>query len=266
MGAMTKTENDTPRMAPSNGSRDDRVGCLDVAATPAAQEVVARLGWRDAESVVAANGRVLRCTPHRLVLAVALPGEESAAVVLKRRTGPRHVDEVDREWASWQRLGELGIRSPEPVCRAHDTAASALVALPVAGRPMDVLWAVAWGSGDRERALAGIAPIARDVASMHAARFVYRDLYWQHLFVERFGERATFLDSERLTRLVGLGAWFARRARGRDLAGLLSSLPAGVPHRPVLEALTANYALGLPRRAWIERKAARIAARQPRFG
>ena len=112
--------------------------------------------------------------------------------------------------------------------------------------------------------------VAPRVRRLHDQGLVYRDLYWNHIFVEdpRRGDPPVFLDVERVVR----PRWRWARWVVKDLAGLLASVPVGIEVRPrfTLRFLRAYFGGGLDahRRTILAvvAKAARIRKHQPRFG
>ena len=206
----------------------------------------------------------MRVTPERTT--AVFRGAAGAVLFVKVRRR-RRADAV-REWHSWMTLQELGVAGPVGIAWGWDGSESVVVARRVSGRPADVLWHEAVLRGDVAGAMACLVPVGRVVQRLHAAGVVYRDLYWQHVYGDHLSPsmRPAFIDSERLTAVGRF--WWPPRARGRDYAGLLSSLPSSVDRRKALELLLADSSGGpsLPRSSWILAKAAAIRGRQPRFG
>jgi hypothetical protein len=145
---------------------------------------------------------------------------------------------------------------------------SVIVTGAVPGRPIDVLL--------REHAALGGDALARfvrratevvapEIARLHASGHCYRDLYWNHLFLDR--DRLGWIDPERMFR----PRWRRRRWIVKDLAGLSASLPVAVPAPARLRFLRC-YGGGTLAPGWVtlaravERKAARIRAHRPRYG
>lgn len=148
---------------------------------------------------------------------------------------------------------------------------SLLVTEGVAGHSLDVWMARAAEAGWLPELLVYLCEqVAPAVRQLHDRGLVYRDLYWNHIFVAdpRRGDPPVFLDVERVLRPW----WRWRRWVEKDLAGLLSSIPAGIslPPRAALRFAQA-YRGGSLRsiRASmlaIEAKAQRIRGHQPKFG
>ncbi len=69
----------------------------------------------------------------------------------------------------------------------------------------------------------GFAEMARVLRSLHAAGWVYRDMYWNHVFVDGPESGLWLVDVERAFR----PEWRLHRWVVKDLAGLLSGLEAG---------------------------------------
>ncbi len=209
-----------------------------------------------------ALGRTVRCTPRRRTVRVA----GSPALFGKWRTGGRA--DAAREWHWLHVLPLVGLRTPRPVAWLGHPRRSVLVTEAVAGRPMDVWIAEAAEQGWLEQlgryAVEFVAPA---VQCLHRGGLVYRDLYWNHLFVTdpRTSAEPVFLDVERVFR----PRWRWRRWVVKDLAGLLASAPVAIPLSLQLRFMR-RYGGGEPldRRLLraIARKAARIRRHVPRFG
>jgi tRNA A-37 threonylcarbamoyl transferase component Bud32 len=87
------------------------------------------------------------------------------------------------EWRTLQELSARGFRVPRTLFVARGAGISVVGLAAVSGRAMDLLLAQA--AAERRTAefasyaLERVAPL---IARLHAAGFVYRDLYWNHLF------------------------------------------------------------------------------------
>ncbi|MEL6189633.1 MAG: lipopolysaccharide kinase InaA family protein, partial [Myxococcota bacterium] len=256
-----------------------------VVARPADEKVLTAFSWHCAADVVESTGVVVRCTParrvwflpfgHSLGRTLDPGGEGRHGVFVKRWDGRNALRGALGEWEGLAQLDRLGLRCASRVCLASSKGSAVVVTQGLSGRPLDVIWA----EGCEGRGLSGLeavtARVGAAVRRLHDSGFVYRDLYWQHLFASDQPERRSadlgepaFLDAERLLRLPWW--WSRERACARDLSGLISSLPRSVgddePSRKrVLSWLERGYG-PIPRRDWIFRKAEAIAGRQPRFG
>ena len=210
-------------------------------------------------------GRIVRCVPTRWTAALATA---DGWIFAKTRLGARR--DAAAEWRWLHLLPLLGLRTPAPLAWLGDGGGKTmLVTRGVPGRPCDAWLAEAAADGWLPAFTAwACREVAPRVRALHDAGLVYRDLYWNHVFVSdpRAGGEPTFLDVERVCRV----RWFQRRWLVKDLAGLVSSLPVDVPPRLLLRFARAYWREPLrSRRRWlaaIVRKAARIRAHTPRFG
>jgi hypothetical protein len=233
---------DSPRLAASLGAESDAVAGL----------------W------LGTVGRIVRCVPTRWTAACET-GE--GWLFAKSRIGARRM--AAAEWRWLHTLPLLGMRTPSPIAWLGEGDRTMVVTRGVAGRPLDAWIAEAAADGWLDELAAwACREVAPRVRALHDAGFVYRDLYWNHVFAvdPRAGGEPTFLDVERVFRPL----WLRRRWIIKDLAGLLSSLPADVPARLLLRFVRAYLGESLARRRrWLQaiaRKAARIRAHTPRFG
>lgn len=230
----------------------------------------ARLGPETAAAVASlwsgSAGCTVRCVPTRRT--VALPVADRW-LFAKWRRGKRR--DAAREWRWLHLLPLLGLRTPFPVAWVGRGGRSLLVTEGVAGHPLDVWMRLASTEGWLPTLLGYLCErVAPAVRQLHDHGLVYRDLYWNHVFVgdPRRLEAPVFLDVERVMRPW----WRWRRWVIKDLAGLLASIPEGVtlPPRAVLRFLRAYQggSLRSVRSAMraIESKAGRIRGRQPKFG
>lgn len=213
-----------------------------------------------------AIGRTVRCVPTRRTVAVSVEG---GWLFAKWRDGG--LADARAEWRWLHELPALGLNTPAPVAWIASGRRSMLVTKGATGRSFDawILEAAAggWGAELAHYAARCIAPLVR---RLHDHHLVYRDLYWNHIFVgdpRRF-DPPVFLDVERVFR----PRWRWRRWVVKDLAGLRASVPASVVVTPrhelrFLRAYAGGSLRGLAGlcRA-IRSKAARIGAHAPRFG
>ncbi|MDO8348770.1 MAG: lipopolysaccharide kinase InaA family protein [Planctomycetota bacterium] len=209
-------------------------------------------------------GHTVRCVPTRRTVTV---GEGAARLFGKWRLGHRRG--AAAEWRWLHLLPMLGLSVPAPVIWLGQGRRTLLVTMAVPGRAMDA-WIVeaasdGWLPQLADFACRRIAPIVR---RLHDHGLVYRDLYWNHVFVDdpRAGGAVALVDVERVLRPL----WWPRRWVVKDLAGLLSSCPVPVPTRVGLRFLRA--CLGGPLRDHrrmitdVVRKAGRIRRHVPRYG
>ena len=210
------------------------------------------------------SGRIVRCVPTRWTVALE---HDDGWLFAKVRRGERA--RAAAEWRWLHVLPLLGLRTPSPVAWVGRGGRTMLVTRGVAGRPLDGWIADAARDGWlRELGAWACREVAPRVRALHAAGLVYRDLYWNHVFAEdpRNGALPTFLDVERVTRV----RWRRRRWVIKDLAGLLSSLPASLPQRLLLRFARAYWGERLRWRRRdldaIRRKAAQIRGHAPRYG
>lgn len=213
-----------------------------------------------------AAGRTVRCVPTRRTVAMPVSG---GWLFAKWRDGA--LADAAAEWRWLHELPALGLCTPEPVAWIGRGRRTMLVTKGVAGRSMDA-WmqqaaAGGWGAELADYAARCVAPLVR---RLHDQRLVYRDLYWNHVFVvdPRRSDAPVFLDVERVFR----PRWRWRRWVVKDLAGLRASVPAGIVVSPrqelrFLRAYAGGSLRGLQGlcRA-IRAKARRIGAHAPKFG
>lgn len=209
-------------------------------------------------------GRAVRTIPHRRTLEHRTPDGRSVFCKLRDRR-PR--DAVN-EWRWLYELPRLGFRAPQPVLFAQSHRRTAVCTLGVPGRSASSLIAEAVEAGEHAKVeawvISGVLPMLR---RFHGHRLVFRDLYWNHLYIESLDEalrEPTFIDVERIFR----PRWRWRRWLVKDLAGLLASLPPTAPPSILMPGFR-TYA-GEPGTAAllrsVTRKAARIRAHRPRWG
>ena len=211
-----------------------------------------------------AIGHTVRCVPTRRTVSVA---DGAAVLFAKWRRG--HARAAAAEWHWLHVLPLLGLAAPAPVAWLARGRRSLLITEAVAGRAL-AAWAVdaaaeGWFGELVDYACTQVAP---RIATLHRRGLVYRDLYWNHLFVgdPRRGEAPTFLDVER----VFAPKWRFERWVVKDLAGLWASAPAVASPRAALRFVRAYCGGSLRgRRRWlraIAAKAARIRRHVPRYG
>lgn len=209
-------------------------------------------------------GREVRSIPHRRTL--EHEAADGRAIFCKLRD--RRPGDALNEWRWLHELPRLGFRAPQPILLARDGNRTAVCTLGVPGRPVRDLIAEAVEAGRQATVeawvVSAVAPMLR---RFHGQGLVFRDLYWNHLYIESLdepGREPTFIDVERIFR----PRWRWRRWLVKDLAGLFASLPPGVPQSILMPGFRA-YAgesgaaslLGP-----VTRKAARIRAHRPRYG
>lgn len=229
-----------------------------------------RLGPEIASAVRAlwagSAGSTVRCVPTRRTVAMPIA---DGWLFGKWRRGKR--TDAAAEWHWLHVLPLLGLRTPVPVAWIGRGRRSLLVTEGVAGHSLDVWMARAAEAGWLPELLVYLCDqVAPAVRRLHDRGLVYRDLYWNHIFVgdPRRGDPPVFLDVERVLRPW----WRWRRWVEKDLAGLLSSIPAGIslPPRAALRFAQAYQGGSLRNiRASmlaIEAKAQRIRGHQPKFG
>lgn len=230
-----------------------------------ASELIDRLDYREAkDAILDSRGRTVRCTPRRRV--TMFMGPDGDFVFRKWRLGRG----ASREWFWLADLARRGFRVPSRVCIAECEGASVVACSAVPGRPMGAFLSQARHDPFAMRQAEDycIEVVAPMVRRLHGQGLVFRDLYWDHLFVtELSGEGEPWLiDVERVFR----PRWRHRRWIIKDLAGLASSLPSGFPKVFLLRCFRA-YRGGLDS-DWkadaraILAKEARIRAHRPRYG
>lgn len=217
-----------------------------------------------------ALGQTVRCTPMRCTTMFPVASEVWFGKV--RHGGMRA---AIAEWRWLHELPAIGLAVPEPLAFVRRGRRSVLVTSAVNGRPLDVVIAEAMARGEHA-AIADFAcqVVAVAVAALHASGLVYRDLYWNHLFVDRLGPgaRLVFLDVER----VFAPRVCRRRWHVKDLAGLVSSFPGTLSPKSAMRFLRA-YLLargdapnGRALRRWlfvhVGAKSKRIRAHVPKYG
>jgi hypothetical protein len=199
------------------------------------------LGYREAsDALMDPRGSLVRFTPWRRTVMQTLP--DGSRLFCKFRHG--HKADAVAEWQALHALAELGFRVPKPIFYAQRGSASVVGMAEVPGRPMTALFAEGTGLEPAQQEMPGL------LRQLHAAGWVFRDMYWNHVFLEP-GE-ASHADSgagreqaqtNRLW-LIDVERAFRPRFRRRrwivkDLAGLLSSTPLGYPSTGALRFLRA---------------------------
>ena len=121
------------------------------------------------------------------------------------------------EWRALEELQRLGIGVPERLFVTRRGRDSGLGMRSVPGRPMDVLLQ----EGKASEPALGLMPGL--LRRLHGSGWVYRDMYWNHVFLDPEGADLRLIDVERAFR----PRWRLRRWIVKDLAGLLASWPPG---------------------------------------
>lgn len=207
------------------------------------------LDYREAsDALLDPRGRLVRFTPSRRTVMQTLP--DRSRLFCKFRIG-RMADAV-AEWGALHALAELGLRVPQPLFFARRGRASVVGMAGVPGRPMDALFAEGLGLA-RAR-----GEMPRLLRRLHDAGWVYRDMYWNHVFTaldtdedcedqppassgrDAAANHLWMIDVERAFR----PSFRRRRWIVKDLAGLLSSAPARVTSTDALRFLR-SYLGGL---------------------
>lgn len=210
-------------------------------------------------------GTPVRSVPHRRTLCHQLA--DGRWVFCKLRD--RRPKDAQVEWQWLHELPRRGFRVPHPVLLTRDGDHSAVCTLGVSGRSLQVLIGEALDAGKwAEVSVYADQVVAPVVRRLHQQRLVFRDLYWNHLYAESLEDLSvepTFIDVERVFR----PRWRWRRWQVKDLAGLVSSLPASASPRILWPALCSylGAANGPARRLSkaVLRKAARIQKHRPRY-
>jgi hypothetical protein len=226
----------------------------------------AYLGYLGApDALLDPRGILLRFTPWRRTVMHVLP--DGSRVFCKFRKG-RSADAV-REWHALQRLRVPGVELPRPLFLARRGATSVVGMAGVAGRALDALLAQRRG-----RWAAGVLMPAA-LRSLHRQGWVYRDMYWNHVFATFDAATAprpeapplAWIDVERVFK----PRWRMRRWVIKDLAGLSASVPSGAAiSRSDRLRFLRDYLGGLGP-GWkalakaVARKAARIEAHVTRY-
>lgn len=185
--------------------------------------------------------------------------------------GPRQ-STAGREWRTTLALAEAGIPVSEPVAFGQETRAwferrSFIVLEAAPGRSLESWLPVEWKrravGADFRRQRDLVLALARQVAALHAAGFVHRDLYTSHIFIQEATggpPRFTFIDLQRVFR----PRWRRSRWIVKDLAQLYYSTEAFASRSDRLR-FWREYLRSAPERdraqdlpARIERKAAWI--------
>lgn len=217
------------------------------------------LGYRHAQDALwDPRGWGLRTTPCRRTLVAELA--DLGRVFVKHRRGRQR--DARREWHALASLHGLGVRVPAALFRASRGRDSVVGMAQVEGRAMDVLLA-AGDAGARTAARAAMPELCQ---RLHRAGWVFRDLYWNHVFLGPGG--LALIDVERAFR----PRWRRRRWVVKDLAGLVASLPDAAAMGPadLLRGLR-RYDPSLDRRGRLGlardvlRKAARIRGHRTRY-
>jgi hypothetical protein len=188
----------------------------------------------------------------------------------KVREGDRAA--AESEWHWLHVLPMLGLAVPEPLAFERRGGRSVVCTAQAAGRPLDALFADALADGRAEECVAfACEAIAPRIRQLHDHGLVFRDLYWNHIFVPSLDldMEPVFLDVERVFR----PRWRRFRWLVKDLAGLVSSFPGELSVRDGMRFLRA-YLADRAAESWLRRQLARavvqkaraIAAHRPRYG
>lgn len=177
-------------------------------------EATAYLGYRiAADALCDPRGRLVRVTPTRRTAMHELP--DGSRIFCKMRHGRR--GDALREWCALAQLPALGIPVPRPLFFAERGSQTCVGMAGVPGRPMDAR--LVEGAG-YQAGLRGMPGILR---RLHRAGWVYRDMYWNHVF--SCADDLYLVDVERAFRpRFRFERWVVK-----DLAGLLASVPVDAP-------------------------------------
>ncbi|MSR45516.1 MAG: hypothetical protein EXS13_00340 [Planctomycetes bacterium] len=274
-GLLAKGRLPWPRAMVDRGDREGRV----VVAAAVAERMAPGGAALAAESWLAPEGVVcVRVRDGRENLRWLAPPSEPTATWFGKRfehTPWRRRAPAFQEWVNQRALGSLGIAVPEVVAVARREGGASVIWTRgvVPGTTLrELLPTVA----DRARRNALLARAGRIAARLHAAGFVHRDLYLDHLLLEHrdrleqpggVPDRLVLIDPSRVAFHVRL----PERARTKDLAALeFSARAAGATRAERWRALLI-YARGDRRAArrlagLALAKAARIAAHERRHG
>jgi len=218
--------------------------------------------------LVGATGWTVRCTPRRRVVRIELArGTDGAGGTLYGKLRRHGLRATLGEWDVLHRLRDVGLRVPDPVGVWDDGEHALLLMRAAPGRPVQALLREAAERGQWQTVRAFLRDVAAaEVARLHAAGWVFRDLYWNHWFAPSLGERPVWIDVERAFR--PRHRW--HRWRLKDLSGLVSSARPPLSRTDALRALLAYAAHGGDDpRPWVPaivERARRVRERQPRFG
>lgn len=170
---------------------------------------------------------------------------DGSRLFCKFRTG--RVADAVAEWEALHALAALGLQVPRRLFLAQQGADSVVGMAGVPGRPLDALFTEDLGL---PRALREMPRVLR---RLHDAGWVFRDMYWNHVFTDLGADRGSegegsvpsgsdadanhlwLIDVERAFR----PAFRRRRWIVKDLAGLLSSAPADCSSTDALRFLRA---------------------------
>ncbi len=160
------------------------------------------------------RGVTVRWAPWRRTVMHDLGGR---LVFCKHRRG--RIWDALREKAALRQLAGLGLNVPRLLFFGADGRDTVIGLEAVPGRPLDALLAEGL---DVDRALAEMPVVVR---RLHEAGWVYRDLYWNHVFAQEGGSGLWLVDVERAFQ----PRFRFERWRIKDLAGMVSSWPAAAP-------------------------------------
>ena len=161
-------------------------------------------------------------------------------------------DEAKAEWINYTKMLGAGFRVPQPAIGGLLADGRGLFAtVRLEDRyPMDDVWSTL----DRKKSVRAVADLAR---RLHACSLCHKDLYLNHLFVERGGDEITLIDLARMIRTR------ARRWRVKDLAALLMSAQGLWSRTDAMRALK-RYGGDRKLARAVIKKAAKMARHVPR--
>jgi Lipopolysaccharide kinase (Kdo/WaaP) family len=161
------------------------------------------------------RGRIVRYAPWRRTVMHELA--DGSRVFCKIRSDS--IGKSLREWNILAELSMLGLNVPAPLFLASRGRDSVMGLASVPGRPVEALLVEGRAI---EQVLREMPAVIR---RLHGAGWVYRDLYWNHVFAAESGGGLWLVDVERAFRPRSR----FERWRIKDLAGLVSSWPESTP-------------------------------------
>jgi len=225
--------------------------------------------WRERRRVVL---RDLAGEPHTFYLKryVRPPLREQVRRIV---SGGLRQSTAGREWDAILALAAAGIPVPAPVAFGQELRRgierrSFVVIEEAAGQSLESWLPANWrrdASGAvRRRQQQMLRGLARQVAALHGAGFVHRDLYTSHIFVHNEGgsdgPAFTFIDLQRVFR----PRWRRTRWIVKDLAALCFSAAPFVSRTDRLR-FWKQYVEFIRRSSWLRRLPARVEARSARL-
>jgi hypothetical protein len=274
---------------PTDNVRPDKPGRSGYYTQPAYESILLGNRLKGVDDILSlTGGTVVRSMPGRITrrIELELPGGSTLVAYLKRyeydlpgfQWRPGRSQEADggmeslHEWRQILAFRQAGLRTAAPIAagwqRAGNRIRSFVMTAEVAGAASGYDF---WAASNDTRRRALIHQLADLARRLHAAGFIHKDFYLNHIFVTEHagGLELTLID---LQRALGPGT-FRARWRLKDFGSMLFALQkAGAKHAGLLrffklykgrgarEAAQKRFlARALKRAAWVHR-------RKPKYG